>query len=424
MDAEIHCHGITGSIRALPSPRHSATALVLSSMTGEDSLLRRPSLDDDFIILLRALRSMGLIAEMRSGDLLVNSVDMGMTAERMDVGMSETAFCLVSALASNIPRRCIIDGSMPSDFPMHPYINALLNLGVTCEFPRQDWQLPLNMRGPHQSHMTYLPGDSPSIMFLSLTLSSLYGVRPTRIEAVGPVLRELIHPLDHQLMNEFGVRIEHSAKSVYNPGNQRCRPVDVKVPGDEELNDFLTCLGVMHGGIKVLDVQSLPPGFLFLREAGLDLSHDSGVLHANPSQPIMNNLDAREIPQFLPFLLILASSWMGITTITYDDHRLTRDERSSLSESVNLLNKMGCEVIVEAGTLTIPYRKLKPASVRLKNPRSILMTLLAASRCQGMDVLQIDKGEGIYPGLFSALRGLGMEISPKDEEQVFLLRVD
>ncbi|MFA7342255.1 MAG: hypothetical protein WCY65_03700 [Candidatus Methanomethylophilaceae archaeon] len=425
MIAEVRCQGIAGSIRALPSPQHSATALMLSSMTGESSTLRRPSLDDDFIVLLRVLRSMGLAAELRSGDLYVQSEDMGMTADRMDVGSSETAFCMVSALASNIPRRCTVDGSLSSAFPMHPYVNALLNLGVTCEFPRQDWKLPLNIRGPHRSHMTYLPGDSPSIMFLSLALSSLYGVRATRIEAVGTVNKPLLHPCDSHLMTEFGVHMDQTARSVNNPGGQRCRPADVMVPGDDDLNEFLVCLALMHGSLKVLDVHHASPGIRCLEMAGLDIGRQYQALEAKASRPEGPRLDAGTASRSLPLLMVAASSWKDTTRISFSKEGMTLDEKSSLREAMDILRKMGCHVVEEPGILMVPGTDLEPVSIRVKNPFSGLMAILAASRCPGTRIVGIERVEGRYPGLLSGLRALDVEIIPADDdEQVFLLQVD
>lgn len=425
LKAHAFCDCIAGRVPALPSSQHSSTAIMLSSLTGESSRVRRPSLDDDVIILLRALRTMGLEAELVQGDLRIDAQDMGMTAERMEVESSELAFCMVCSLASNIPRRTIIDGSLPQNFPIHPFVNALLNLGVNCDFPRRDWRLPMNVRGPHRSHMTYMPWDSPPMAFLSLALGSLYGVRPTRIEATGRGCRPLLHPKDLDLMRRFGVSMEASRNWIHNPGGQRCHPAEVLVPSDGLLEDFFLCLGIMHGQVDISGIGRPSPAFSCLRQAGLDVHLEDGVLRSRKLETTDAHLDAKDCPASAPFLLVAASSWTGLSRIDVRQDAMTLQEKVALRYSISLLRKMGCDVMENGDSLFVPGSELGVAQLRPSSAESGLTAVLAASRNASAEVLGVEMVTNRYPGITSELKSIGLDLClNEDDEQVFLLRVD
>ncbi len=416
--SRIICEGVDGSMRALPSPQHSASAVMLASMTGGACRIRRPSLDKDLIVLLEGLRAMGLEATLHDGDLITEAAEMGVTADRVDVKGSESAFCLLSALSTSLPRRIIVDGAIPSRFPMRSWVNALLNLGAKLEFPRDDWKLPLTIRGPPTNHMTYLPGDSPNLLFLSILLSTLNGVLPARIEAVGPKPDQLLHPCDAELISQFGVRVESTSRVLKNPGNQSCRPADVAVPSDERVSDFLACLGLAHGRLRISDVSMAPPLQLRMAEAGLDICYEDGVMEAMRTEPGEISLDLRGCLYSVPMAMVTASSWPEGARLQIGARGSSGREGESLQGCMSMLQSMGCDARLEGEEVLVPGAELGEYSAKLRGDEDDLAILLAATLSSKVELDGLFRIDESYPGLLSGLSALGLELPSWEEPRV------
>jgi len=416
---------IKGTVPSLPSPAHTATALILASMTGEKSILNRASLDDEVILLLHALQSMGLKTEIKDGNIEVDSRDMGMSADLMDVGNSLTVFSLITALASNIPRRTTISGSLNRDSHLHHFVNALLNLGIVCEFPRQDWSLPMNVRGPHKSHMTHITGATPPIYILALTLGSLFGVRPTRIEVSPPVRKPILHPNDIDLMLSFGIRAEVGGSYVKLPGGQRCQSASVTIPTDDMLNSFLIGLGLMHGETRISSVIQPPSICQYLKFPNVDISIESNEIVARRCKIEISKIEIGSNPDLLPLMITLATRFSGTTRIETDERFMLPEDYKNLRRTISFLNKMGCDILENGNTFFVPETVLNPCRLRADNHIIALAQLLAASSTLGSSISNIDVLFSRYPGITSELQSLGLTLDlEKDDEQVFLLKAD
>ena len=423
MLAYIYNDEIRGSIPSLPSSLHTATALMLASMTGEKSLLIRASLDDEVILLLHALQSMGLKTKVEGGNIAVDSSDMGMRAEFMDVGDSLTVFSLISALASNIPRRTTISGNLNPSVSLHHFVNALLNLGVNCEFPRQDWSLPMNIRGPHRSHMTHITGLSPPIFISALILGSLFSIEPTRIDLTSPVRDSIVHPNDKDLMLSFGIRLEVGETYVKLPGGQRCQSASVRIPSDDMLNAFFICLGLMHGETCITSVVHPPPAYQYLKNSNLDLSFHDGIITARKNEAKISGFQIDCFSDILPLIITMATSLPGITRIEIDETFQLPEHLNNLHRTLSFLKKMGCDIMKNGNILFIPETILKSCQLRADNHIIALAQLLGTSSTNGSSISNIDILLSRYPGIVSELKSLGLTIDLKsDDEQVFLLK--
>lgn len=414
---------IRSAVPSLPSSLHTATALILASMTGETSLLTRASLDDEVILLLHALQSMGLKTEVKNGNIEVNSQNMGMRADSMNVGNSLVTFSLISALASNIPRHTTISGNLNPSVSIHHFVNALLSLGVNCEFPRESWSLPMNIRGPHSSHMTHITGYSPSIFISALTLGSLFSVHPTRIEVSPPVRAPILHPNDRDLMSSFGIRVETGETYIKLPGGQRCQSTSVRIPSDDVLNTFFICLGLMHGEIQITSVAHPPPIYDYLKRLKLDLSFNGDTLIARKSDVEISELNMEHHSDIAPLILTMATALPGTTRIEVDEKFLLPESRLNLLRTFTFLRKMGCDVLKNENTFFIPEINLQPYRLKADNYIIAFAQILASSSTNGSSISNIEVLLSRYPGITSELKSVGLTLDLReDDEQVFLLR--
>jgi 3-phosphoshikimate 1-carboxyvinyltransferase len=220
-----------------------------------------------------------------------------------------------------------------------------------------------------------------------------------------------------QVLEDFGIKIHHdNYRRFVIPGNQQYQPKDYTVEGDYSqaafflVADALGCdIAVsglnpdsLQGDKKILDI---------IRETGAEIQtmHD-GTLKVRRTACMHGfQADAREIPDLVPILAVLAAFCQGESLI-YGAGRLRMKESDRLAATSRELRQMGIDIFEGADFLRIQgTQAAKSTTVSSWNDHRIAMaSAIAACRAEGT-VTICDAKSAVtksYPDFFEIYQNL------------------
>jgi 3-phosphoshikimate 1-carboxyvinyltransferase len=218
------------------------------------------------------------------------------------------------------------------------------------------------------------------------------------------------------MLEKFGIEIEFQDNVFFISGNQRYKsPEKVYVEGDWSNSAFWLCAGAISQNqitVTGLDLQSKQGDRAVVEilerfGAKIERGDDSVTVARGALHGI--GIDARDIPDLVPILSVVAAAAKG-TTIIRNAERLRIKESDRLAAVTDVLTKLGANIREKEDGLEIRGGvPLKGRAVSSWNDHRIAMSAaIAAALCEEPVVIQgaeaVDKS---YPKFFEDYKSLG-----------------
>ncbi len=416
---------LKGEVCAPPSKAYTQRMLIASALAHGASKVSGPLVSEDTEAALRAVKALGAKVETATDCWIVEGAQpLKAAQEPIDCGDSGATlrFTLpVAALASE--SSVFVLGKSLEQRPIAPLLQGLRQLGVEAYHQRLGGKAAIVVEGGGiAGGKTTLRGDVSSQFISGLMFACPMAREDTEITLTTPLESKEYVKMTQAVLAEHGINIHISKDFDYFhfPSNQTYQPCDHRVPGDFSSAAFLlAAAAVTSSGVRVknLDYEAVQGDKAILevlKRMGVNgrVSPDSVEIEGNSGLLEAVDVDARDIPDLVPVCAVLACFAKGTSKI-HDAHRLRYKESDRLLSLYLELTKMGAQIAMGEGSLTINGRcALHGAVVNPHDDHRIAMACAVAALGASGET-QIQDAECIrksYPRFFNDLRLLGVDV--------------
>ncbi|NLJ16554.1 MAG: 3-phosphoshikimate 1-carboxyvinyltransferase [Clostridiales bacterium] len=403
MNIRIKPKNLKGKLKLPSSKSVSHRALLAAALADGESRIKGVLDCDDTDATLRALFALGAETRCEGDDIIVKGISKPPKVVEVDCKESGSTLRFIIPIAAALGAYGIFEGSgrLP-ERPITPYITEFEKKGVSFEAK----EMPYRMKGQLESGRFYIDGDISSqfITGLLFALPLLNG--DSEIILTSPLESRPYIDLTIQVLNKFGIEILSLEDSFFIKGNQRFQPKDFEVEGDYSQAGFFLVSNMLGSEIELLNISEKS---MQGDRVVVDIINDL-VKYRGTYSPL--NIDARDIPDIVPILTVLACFADGTSNIR-NCGRLRIKESDRLEAVTNVLNSIGADIYIENEGLVINGVKSFTGGIcdSFNDHRIAMMLAIAAQKCE--EPLIITNSECVaksYPTFFEDLRSLGGEL--------------
>ena len=417
---------LKGSVTPPASKSHTIRALFIALLAKGRSTLTNALMATDSLAAIDACRALGASISIDGNEMTLDSVGLPFSKRltAIDAGNSGlTAQFLLPLLGfRSEPEQAIRvnSGAQMRTRPIASLIDALRNLGLHVTYLAVDGYLPLSIKGSLQGGIASVSGVTSqylSALLLALPCAPQNSTITVKHLAERPYLMMTLHWLDAQ-----GIHYQHQrtmdSDTFTIQGGQHYQSVQTSIPGDFSSASYLIAAAVLLPGtvrlkgLNMTDVQGDKALVTILQQMGADIVIEPEALLIRGGKPLMGcDIDARDIPDLVPTLAVIATKASGYTQIRHVAHARIK-ETDRLSSMFDGLTRMGANITMQSDGLSIENSVLHGVSVKgYGDHRTVMALSIAGLIAIGHTV--IDEGEAIdktFPGFIDALRELGATI--------------
>ena len=377
---------IAGAVKAPSSKSVAHRALICAALSeGGTSCIYGIDRSDDIDATIGALRAMGIDIEILQDKI---NVCGGVKNNKIKINCGESAstlrFLIPVAAALGIGASFTGEGNLP-ERPVQLYQKLLAYKGVSINL--QGGKLPLIVSGKLTAGKFYVPGDISSqfITGLLFALPMLDG--DSEIILTSPLESEPYIDITVNVLKIFGIEIIcRTGEGYYISGNQRYLSTAYTVEGDFSQAAFFASAAAINGEIAVhrLNSFSAQGDYKIIELLGLfgaKIYFDGDVLYAAKGELHGINIDAKNIPDLVPILSVVAAYAEGETVI-YNAGRLRFKESDRIHAIHEMLTAIGADVKEIGDGLIINGNgksKLRGGNVKSFGDHRIAMSAAIAS---------------------------------------------
>ncbi|MGN1002537.1 MAG: 3-phosphoshikimate 1-carboxyvinyltransferase [Oscillospiraceae bacterium] len=401
MNVTISPHPLAGTIPAIPSKSQAHRLLICAAFADRETEIACPALSKDIEATAACLSALGAGIRYADGVYTVRPVEAPAKEPVLDCGESGSTlrFLLPVVCALGVPARLKMHGRLPQR-PLSPLWEELEAHGSELSRPAEDVIAVAGRLRPG-AYRIDAGVSSQFISGLLFALPLLEGASSLsltgRIESAGYIDMTL------RALAAFGAAPMGEGRSYTVPaGTKYVSPGAARVEGDWSNAAFWVAADHLSSG--TVTCTGLDPA---------SAQGDRAVVEAAASIAAGNAvIDARNIPDLVPVLAVLAAVSPG-TTEFVNAARLRIKESDRLTAVTEMLTALGGDVTERPDGLSIRGRKrLRGGVVNSVGDHRIAMSAaVAAIACEGpVTVLGAECVSKSYPAFWRDYAALGGQI--------------
>ncbi|MEG1314436.1 MAG: 3-phosphoshikimate 1-carboxyvinyltransferase [Anaerovoracaceae bacterium] len=390
------------NIRIIPSKSQAHRALICSALSKTECnvICQETSLDieatrDCLINIKEALKN-------NSGECQLPCNESGSTLR----------FLLPIVLALGLKGSFLPEGRLP-ERPLSPLYEQLEGHGAKMS---KQGTVPFVVEGQLQSGDYYLPGNVSS-QFVSGLLFALPLIKgQSRIIITSQLESQAYVDMTLNTIENFGVTIKKEDNTFIIDGGQNYQgPREVNVEGDWSNGGFwlvagaLLSEGVSCSNLNINSLQGDKGVVEILRRFGADVEVAGDTVNVRKNQLNAIEIDAKDIPDLVPILSVVAAVSKG-TTVIKNAERLRIKESDRLKAVRETLSILGADITETDDGLIITGREHLGGGVvdSFSDHRIAMMSAIASLVCTHKVVIKNSKAVNkSYPSFFTELQKFG-----------------
>ena len=404
---------VRGSVAAIPSKSDVHRLLLCALLADGTTTIPLASSSRDIEATVRCVRTLGARVEELPGKLVVTPGPVPSQAELSCGESGSTArFLLPLAAALGVTARFTGEGRLP-ERPMSPLSDALRahGGGVSGDY------LPCTVSAGLKPGRYELPGSVSSQYFTGLLLALPLLPGDSVLIHTTPMESAAYLTMTESALRRFGIRFEKLEQGWRIPGNQRYRsPGQVRPEGDWSGAAFWLAAGALRGPVTVTGLaKNSPQGDKAMADLcarfGARVTWEEDRVTVAPGTLRGISIDARQIPDLVPALAVVAGAAEGETVITGAE-RLRIKESDRLATTRALLNALGVTCRERPDGLVIRGGAYTAGTVDGAGDHRIVMAgaIVALAARGDVTILGAEAAEKSYPGFFEDLIKLTGEV--------------
>ena len=414
-----------GEFCPTPDKSISHRAVIFSSLSKGESVIRNFLKAEDPMSTINAFRALGVDIKDKGDDIVVNGNGIYGLAESnniIDCGNSGTTIRLISGVLAGNPFFSVLTGDESLRIrPMARVINPLQQMGAEIMARLENKYPPLAIKGKKLQSIQYKMPVASAQVKSAILLAGLYADGET-------VVAEPARSRDHteRMLPAFGASVNVNGLRVSIKGGTELKGCEVYIPGDFSSAAFfiIGALLIRDSDITITGVGINPTrtGLLsVLRKMGAEIEvYNTRNLSGEPVADInckggaelkALSINKEEIPALIdefPILCVAATQANGTTTIRgAEELRIKESDR--IRSMATELRKMGVEIEEFADGLSIKGQSnLKGAIIESYGDHRIAMAMsMAGLIADGETIINGISSVNIsFPGFFQIIRKL------------------
>jgi 3-phosphoshikimate 1-carboxyvinyltransferase len=419
---------LNGTVKAIPSKSQAHRALICAALADKPTRIECEGESADIAATADCLTALGAGIQRENGAYIVRPIERteSVGLATLPCGESGSTFRFMLPIVGALGRKVsfILKGRLP-ERPLSPLYEELVRHG--CELSPQG-SVPFYAAGRLASG-TYSLDAGVSSQFISGLLFALPLLNgDSELRLTGQVESFPYIELTLAMLEAFGIKAEFDGSGFSIPGGQTYRsPGVVRVEGDWSNAAFwlgagaigtgagsgavgpgsVTCTGLnlqsRQGDRAIMDI---------LTRFGACLDADGSAVTVSGGKLRGIEIDARDIPDLVPVLAVIAAAAEGDTLIC-NAGRLRGKESDRLAAISSVLCGLGADLNeTEDGLIIHGGAALTGGQVSSWGDHRIAMAAaIAAALCAEPLVIRgADAVNKSYPGFFDDLRLLGGDV--------------
>ncbi len=382
---------IDGAVRIPSSKSQSHRALISAALAG-NSAVRGVDVSNDITATANALSALGasITHDADTRTFYVSEPCGRGAVATINCGESASTLRFLIPIAASLGARVTFvgEGRLPNR-PTDIYKQILEARGARLAYPENGEFLPLLIDGALTSGEYQLRGDISSqfVTGLIYAATSLEGV--SKIKLTTTLESKPYVDLTVQALRLFGANITEESDGYAVVGGT-LSPADIDVEGDCSQAAFFAVAAAIGGRVTMSGIhRGTRQGdfalFDIVSRFGAHVSWNGGdVTVAKGEKLTAHDIDAKDIPDLVPALAVMAAFASGTTRI-YNAGRLRIKESDRIASTAAMINALGGEAHEsEDGLIIVGKQTLTGGSVCACNDHRIAMAAAAASAgCTG-----------------------------------------
>lgn len=422
---------VEGVVRLPGSKSISNRTLLLAALAEGTTTIHDLLASDDTLVMLGALRSLGISWEQlderthvvhgAGGTLPNHEADLFM-------GNAGTAIRPLTAALAVIGGDFTLHGvSRMHERPIGDLVDALNAVGAQIEYTGVEGFPPLRIRRGHiHADRMSVRGNVSSQFLTAILMSAPLMARehPVSIDVVGELISKPYIEITLNLMRRFGVTVEQDGWQSFTvqPGQKYTSPGEIHVEGDASSASYFLAAGAIGGGpVRVEGVgrDSIQGDVRFaeaLEQMGATITRGDNWIEAT-SNGVLKAIDAdfNHIPDAAMTIAVAALYADGTSTLrNIASWRVKETDR--LSAMATELRKLGAVVEEGADYITItPPAEIAAATIETYDDHRMAMCFSLATldgkarRGNEMRILDPKCVAKTFPDYFEAFAGIAKE---------------
>ncbi|CUI08124.1 3-phosphoshikimate 1-carboxyvinyltransferase [Massilia antarctica] len=423
---------VEGVVRLPGSKSISNRTLLLAALAEGSTTIVGLLASDDTLVMLGALRSLGLAWEQVDEHThIVHGGGGILPAHEADLfmGNAGTAIRPLTAALAVIGGDYTLHGvTRMHERPIGDLVDALNAIGAQIEYTGVEGFPPLRIRRGHIHAQRLSVRGNVSSQFLTALLMAaplMAREQPVTIDVVGELISKPYIEITLNLMRRFGVTVEQDGWQSFTvqPGQRYASPGTIHVEGDASSASYFLAAGAIGGGpIRVEGVgrDSIQGDVRFaeaLEQMGATITRGDNWIEAR-SNGVLKAIDAdfNHIPDAAMTIAVAALYADGTTTLrNIASWRVKETDR--LAAMATELRKLGA--VVEEGadyiSVTPPAGELNAATIDTYDDHRMAMCFSLASldgKARRGNTMRINDPKCVaktFPDYFDAFAGIAHE---------------
>lgn len=418
MDAFIKPSTLEGEISCIPSKSYAHRILICAAFSDTPTnVFISTNLSKDIEATIGCLEALGCRFDKTSDDYITvfpaQSVSKSPVLNCIESG-STLRFLLpiAAAIGNNASFEGI--GRLPSR-PINTLVSQIKQHEVTftCD------SIPTTLGGKMSGGVFNLPGDISSQFVTGLLLSLPLTNDGGEIRLLSHLESKSYVDITIEVMEKFGVKVENT-ESGYSlaPNSHYVSPKQIDVQGDWSNAAFWLCCGAIGKkitctGLDFSSAQGDKAIIEVLKLYGADVQQGKNFVSVAPKSRNPFCIDAKDIPDLVPIICVLASVANGVSKIK-NTHRLRLKECDRIDGVMSLLKSLGSKASYCDGELIIYGKSSLAGGIvnGFNDHRIVMSAAIAATMCLS-DVSITDAHAVLksYPDFFDDYKKLGGNIN-------------
>ncbi|MFA7221268.1 MAG: 3-phosphoshikimate 1-carboxyvinyltransferase [Synergistaceae bacterium] len=405
---------IKGNIRAIPSKSFAHRQLICAALADKETKISCSSLSEDISATIRCLAALGSGIEFTNGIISVTPIKSPVSGAVLDCGESGSTYRFLAPVAAALGTEptFILRGRL-AERPMGPLWETLERCGICIEGKGME---KVSFSGRLSAEEFTIPGDVSSQFISGLLMALPLLGKKSRIKVTGTVESGGYIDMTMDVLGTFGVKTELKECSMEVSGEKGfVSPGSIVTEGDWSNAAFWLCGAAVSGGsltcegLNIGSSQGDRAVVSLLQEMGAEAVCGENSVRVKAGLLRPAHIDAREIPDLVPPIALLACAAEGETEI-FNAGRLRLKESDRLFTVADTLRKLGADISEEGSSLRIRGgRPLTGGEVHSHGDHRIAMMAALASLIS-QDKIVIKGAEAVaksYPGFFEDFGSLG-----------------
>ena len=307
----------------------------------------------------------------------------------------------------------LVNGRLSSR-PLSPMYELLTENGVTLS---TNGVYPLSVYGKFTGGDLTIDGSVSSQFITGLLMALPLTENGGSVTVTGDFQSRPYVDITIDAMKKFGVNVMIEGNKFIVPHADYVSPGDIKAGGDWSNTAFFLVAGALNGGVTVsgLDMESKQGDKAIvdiLKSFGAKVEVENDCVKVSASTLKAIDVDAKDIPDMVPALAVLASVANGKTRI-YNAQRLRIKESDRIKSVVEMINNLGGDAIeTDDGMIITGKPYLTGGTVCSYNDHRIAMSASVASCvCKnGVTILGAEAVNKSYPEFYEKIKALGSSV--------------